>query len=50
MAGTGELARALTQAGGRTVLTALVPNMKGYELARDAGVGTVAVVLRPRKP
>lgn len=44
MAGTDELARALA---GRTdaELTALVPNMKGYELARAAGVETVAVVV-----
>lgn len=43
MAGTGELARALSAPEG-SELTALVPNMKGYELAREAGVDTVAVV------
>ena len=44
MAGTGDLARSL--AGHREAeLTALVPNMKGYELAREAGVETVAVVV-----
>lgn len=44
MAGTGELAGALL---GRTdaELSALVPNMKGYELARAAGIDTVAVVV-----
>jgi hydroxymethylglutaryl-CoA lyase len=44
MAGTAELAQALA---GTTdaELTALVPNMKGYELARAAGVDTVAVVV-----
>lgn len=60
MAGTGELAAALG-AGARSGLvaddvvdevadsgahfTALVPNMKGYELAREAGMDTVAVVV-----
>lgn len=44
MAGTGDLARAL-QAPEGAELTALVPNMKGYELAREAGVSTVAVVV-----
>ena len=44
MAGTGELARAL--AGSTDAeLSALVPNMKGYEFARAAGVDTVAVVV-----
>jgi hydroxymethylglutaryl-CoA lyase len=44
MAGTGDLARALA---GRTdaEFSALVPNMKGYELAREAGVSTAAVVV-----
>jgi len=44
MAGTADLALAL---GGKTSteLSALVPNMKGYELARAAGVETVAVVV-----
>ncbi|MFT4874289.1 hydroxymethylglutaryl-CoA lyase [Congregibacter sp.] len=44
MAGTGDLARRLGQRAG-TQLSALVPNMKGYELACDAGVDTVAVVV-----
>lgn len=44
MAGTGDLARAVTPPAGAE-LTALVPNMKGYELAREAGVETVAVVV-----
>jgi hydroxymethylglutaryl-CoA lyase len=44
MAGTGELARSLGAASAAE-LTALVPNMKGYELAREAGVQTVAVVV-----
>jgi hydroxymethylglutaryl-CoA lyase len=44
MAGTGELARTLGRR--RDVeFSALVPNMKGYELAREAGVDTVAVVV-----
>jgi hydroxymethylglutaryl-CoA lyase len=37
MAGTGELARALSRPAGAQ-FSALVPNMKGYELAREAGV------------
>lgn len=44
MAGTGDLARRLGRRDG-VELSALVPNMKGYELARDAGVDTVAVVV-----
>jgi hydroxymethylglutaryl-CoA lyase len=43
MAGTGELLRALQIPVGAQ-LSVLVPNMKGYELARDAGAGTVALV------
>jgi hydroxymethylglutaryl-CoA lyase len=43
MAGTGDLARRLPRSVD-TELSALVPNMKGYELAKDAGVETVAVV------
>jgi hydroxymethylglutaryl-CoA lyase len=43
MAGTGELLRAL-QIPVDAQLSVLVPNMKGYELARDAGAGTVALV------
>lgn len=44
MAGTGELAKALGRRE-NVHYTALVPNMKGYELAREAGVATVAVVV-----
>ncbi|WP_439106009.1 hydroxymethylglutaryl-CoA lyase [Congregibacter sp.] len=44
MAGTGDLARQLGSRDG-VELSALVPNMKGYELACDAGVNTVAVVV-----
>ena len=44
MAGTGDLARALAGKADAE-LSALVPNMKGYELAREAGVKTVAVVV-----
>ncbi|EAQ96173.1 hydroxymethylglutaryl-CoA lyase [Congregibacter litoralis] len=44
MAGTGDLARRLGHREG-VELSALVPNMKGYELARDAGVNTMAVVV-----
>lgn len=44
MAGTGDLARRLGQRPG-IQLSALVPNMKGYELACDAGVDTIAVVV-----
>lgn len=44
MAGTGDLVRALQAPAGAN-LSALVPNMKGYELAREAGVETVAVVV-----
>ena len=43
MAGTGELLRAL-QIPSDAELSVLVPNMKGYELARDAGAGTIALV------
>lgn len=43
MAGTGELLHAL-QVPVDAQLSVLVPNMKGYELARDAGAGTVALV------
>ncbi|MDP5071039.1 MAG: hydroxymethylglutaryl-CoA lyase [Congregibacter sp.] len=48
MAGTGDLARRFrerTPVGDALELSALVPNMKGYELARAAGVNTVAVVV-----
>ncbi|MFK8042110.1 hydroxymethylglutaryl-CoA lyase [Congregibacter sp.] len=44
MAGTGDLARRLGRRDG-VELSALVPNMKGYELASDAGVETMAVVV-----
>jgi len=44
MAGTGDLIAALNVADG-VHLSALIPNMKGYELARAAGVETVAVVV-----
>ena len=43
MAGTGELLAAL-QVPADVELSVLVPNMKGYELAREAGAGTVALV------
>ena len=43
MAGTGELLRAL-QIPVDAQVSVLVPNIKGYELARDAGAGTVALV------
>jgi hydroxymethylglutaryl-CoA lyase len=43
MAGTGDLARSLLP-NPDAELSALVPNMKGYELAREAGVDTLAVV------
>lgn len=44
MAGTGELIAALDVPPG-VQLSALIPNMKGYELARQAGIETVAVVV-----
>ncbi|MEQ8516816.1 MAG: hydroxymethylglutaryl-CoA lyase [Chromatocurvus sp.] len=44
MAGTGELIAALELPEG-VHLSALIPNMKGYELARGAGIETVAVVV-----
>ncbi|MHA7816283.1 MAG: hydroxymethylglutaryl-CoA lyase [Pseudohaliea sp.] len=44
MAGTGELVARLSPPPGVS-FSALVPNMKGYELARAAGIGTVAVVV-----
>lgn len=43
MARTGELMARL-QVPGDVELSVLVPNMKGYELAREAGAGTVALV------
>jgi hydroxymethylglutaryl-CoA lyase len=45
MAGTDELARALVPQARQAEFTALVPNMRGYENARAAGVDTVAVVV-----
>jgi hydroxymethylglutaryl-CoA lyase len=44
MAGTGDLVARLSPPTGVS-FSALVPNMKGYELARAAGVETVAVVV-----
>lgn len=44
MAGTGELIPRLSAASG-VHYSALIPNMKGYELARDAGVRSVNMVL-----
>ncbi|SRR6056297_2366036 len=44
MAGTGDLIAAL-DVSSDTHLSALIPNMKGYELARASGIGTVAVVV-----
>ncbi|AQA19100.1 hydroxymethylglutaryl-CoA lyase [Halioglobus japonicus] len=44
MAGTGQLFAQLPEAV-RPLLSALVPNMKGYELACKAGAQTVAVVV-----
>jgi hydroxymethylglutaryl-CoA lyase len=44
MAGTGELVAGLPARKG-VAYSALIPNMKGYELARDAGVSAVNMVL-----
>ncbi|MBD9482045.1 hydroxymethylglutaryl-CoA lyase [Pseudomonas sp. PDM14] len=44
MAGTGELFACLPLRG-EAAYSALVPNLRGYELARAAGVRSVAVVL-----
>ena len=44
MAGTGELIAAL-EVPEAVHLSALIPNMKGYELARESGMETVAVVV-----
>ncbi|MEP5568982.1 MAG: hydroxymethylglutaryl-CoA lyase [Halioglobus sp.] len=44
MAGTGDLF-SLLGPDTAAYLSALVPNMKGYELARAAGVNTIAVVV-----
>jgi hydroxymethylglutaryl-CoA lyase len=43
MAGTNAVVAALPE--GSTHYTALIPNMKGYQLARDAGAGSVTMVL-----
>ncbi len=43
MAGTDELARTLPKSGAK--FSALVPNMKGYELARREGIDQIAIVL-----
>ena len=45
MAGTDELARSLALKAPEAELSALVPNMRGYENARAAGVDPVAVVV-----
>lgn len=44
MAGTGELFKLLPMTDA-VAYSALVPNLRGYELAREAGVRSVAVVL-----
>ncbi|MEM1154202.1 MAG: hydroxymethylglutaryl-CoA lyase [Pseudomonadota bacterium] len=44
MAGTDQVIAALPQRGDVTQI-ALIPNMKGYELARDAGARAVSMVL-----
>jgi len=44
MAGTDALLASLSPPTG-TELSVLIPNMKGYELARAAGAGTLAVVV-----
>ncbi|PLW83030.1 hydroxymethylglutaryl-CoA lyase [Kineobactrum sediminis] len=44
MAGTGSVFAGLAQVGAGHYST-LIPNMRGYELARDAGVKTVVMVL-----
>ena len=44
MAGTDEVVAGLPAAAGVSY-SALIPNMKGYQLARDAGVKTVNMVL-----
>ncbi len=45
MAGTDEVFAALDAEGFATPTIALIPNMKGYELARAAGAKTVTMVL-----
>lgn len=44
MAGTGDIFPQLPEPG-RVRYSALIPNRRGYELARAAGAGTVSVVL-----
>lgn len=44
MAGSAEVAAAVTDLEG-VAISALIPNARGYELARAAGVDTVAMVL-----
>ena len=44
MAGTDQVV-AGAKSDGSYKLSALIPNLKGYELAREAGVGTVAMVV-----
>ena len=44
MAGTDELARNLPR--GSAKFSALVPNMKGYELARLEGIDQIAIIVR----
>ena len=44
MAGTDQVVKSLP-AGDSTHFTALIPNLKGYELAREAGAGSVTMVL-----
>ena len=44
MAGTDQIMAGLDKTSGRNY-SALIPNMKGYELARNAGTPTVAMVL-----
>ena len=43
MAGTDALARTLPRSGPK--FSALVPNMKGYELARREGIDQMAIVI-----
>ena len=42
MAGAGEIVKALK--GHKSALSSLVPNLKGYEMARDAGAKIISVV------
>jgi hydroxymethylglutaryl-CoA lyase len=45
MAGTDQMFANLGRSGFATPTIALIPNMKGYQLARDAGAKTVCMVL-----